>query len=469
MPFNSFDDYPMSWRPERSRLQRPIYISLADLMEEDIREGRLEPNVKLPPQRELADFLDLNVSTVTKAYKLCESRGLLRAVVGRGSFVAPSARAFTSVVDKDAHASIDMSSIHPFYEVNGIVRDTALQVVQDDVEGELFEYTYPLGTRRQIEAGTKWLQSLGVDATPESTVIASGVQGALAILLSSLFEPEDKIAVDVYTYPNFISLANLLHLRLVAVPGDVYGMRADELDKLCAMQGIKGLYLMPSGSNPTNIQIADERKEGIAEIARKWNLTILEDDNQTALMEEPPVPLARFAPENTVFIAGLSKGVSPGLRIAYLHSPRAFYERIVQGAYCHSLKLPSLNIEIATRLLETGAAAEIVARKRGLIAQRNAIYRRVFPEQPVSPRSLTQWFELPAGISGSACESALASQGVAVFGAERFSVGEGAPSGFVRVATCTPRSDGGLQRGLEALSRFVENGRSHASDARIIV
>lgn len=67
----------MSWKPDKQKLAYPVYYSLADLMEQDIKSGKLAANTKLPPQRELADFLDLNLSTITKAYKLCEMRGLI--------------------------------------------------------------------------------------------------------------------------------------------------------------------------------------------------------------------------------------------------------------------------------------------------------------------------------------------------------------------------------------------------------
>ena len=77
MPINSFENYPMSWKPDKQKLAYPVYYSLADLMEQDIKSGKLAANTKLPPQRELADFLDLNLSTITKAYKLCEMRGLI--------------------------------------------------------------------------------------------------------------------------------------------------------------------------------------------------------------------------------------------------------------------------------------------------------------------------------------------------------------------------------------------------------
>lgn len=60
MPVNSFDDYVLTWKPDKQKLKTPIYRSLAQLMENDIQNGDLLANTKLPPQRELADYLDLN-------------------------------------------------------------------------------------------------------------------------------------------------------------------------------------------------------------------------------------------------------------------------------------------------------------------------------------------------------------------------------------------------------------------------
>ena len=58
MPINSFNDYVLTWKPDRRRLKRPIYQSLSQQLEQDIADGSLPPGTKLPPQRELADFLD---------------------------------------------------------------------------------------------------------------------------------------------------------------------------------------------------------------------------------------------------------------------------------------------------------------------------------------------------------------------------------------------------------------------------
>lgn len=72
MPVNSFENYPMSWKPSLKNIKGSITKGLAKLLEEDIKNCKLNPGTKLPPQRELADFLDINLSTVTRAFKLCE-------------------------------------------------------------------------------------------------------------------------------------------------------------------------------------------------------------------------------------------------------------------------------------------------------------------------------------------------------------------------------------------------------------
>ena len=81
--------YELSWKPDKNRLKKPFYLSLATTMKEDIVQGVLPAYTKLPPQRELARYLELNVSTVTKAYKLCETNGLVTAALGRGTILAP--------------------------------------------------------------------------------------------------------------------------------------------------------------------------------------------------------------------------------------------------------------------------------------------------------------------------------------------------------------------------------------------
>jgi hypothetical protein len=65
------------WAPNLSDTGKPKDQAIADALEEDIRTGRLLPGDKLPPQRELADLLRINVSTVSRACREVERRGLI--------------------------------------------------------------------------------------------------------------------------------------------------------------------------------------------------------------------------------------------------------------------------------------------------------------------------------------------------------------------------------------------------------
>lgn len=85
MPINKYSEDSLTWHPDKTRLTRPIYKSLVKLLKEDISSGNLPKDTKLPSQRELADFLDLNFTTVGQAYRYAIKKGLLYTNIGRGT------------------------------------------------------------------------------------------------------------------------------------------------------------------------------------------------------------------------------------------------------------------------------------------------------------------------------------------------------------------------------------------------
>ena len=66
----------------------PLYKQLHDHFSGLIQSGRLARGERLPATRELAGMLGLNRTTVSAAYELLESEGLINGHVGRGSFVS---------------------------------------------------------------------------------------------------------------------------------------------------------------------------------------------------------------------------------------------------------------------------------------------------------------------------------------------------------------------------------------------
>ena len=129
MSINSFENYPMTWKPDRNLLKTPLYFHLAQLLEQDIRAGRLPFGTQLPPQRELADFLDINLSTVTRAFKICMQKGLIHAVIGKGTFVSSQPPLPLSAFKKD-ETCIRLSVLCSDKHLNHIVSDVSSKLMQ---------------------------------------------------------------------------------------------------------------------------------------------------------------------------------------------------------------------------------------------------------------------------------------------------------------------------------------------------
>jgi GntR family transcriptional regulator len=75
------------WIPELHARRGPIYLAIADALQEAISDGLLNPGDPLPSQRYLADFLGLHVNTINRAMREGKKRGLVSGKTRRGMLV----------------------------------------------------------------------------------------------------------------------------------------------------------------------------------------------------------------------------------------------------------------------------------------------------------------------------------------------------------------------------------------------
>ncbi len=71
------------WLKRLSESAKPAYLMIPDLIEEDLASGRLQARDRLPALRDLADALQLNYTTVARAYAEARACGLPRRRVPR--------------------------------------------------------------------------------------------------------------------------------------------------------------------------------------------------------------------------------------------------------------------------------------------------------------------------------------------------------------------------------------------------
>ncbi len=458
MPINSFDQYPLTWKPDKKDLKPPYYRSLAAHLEQQITSGLLKPGTQLPPQREIADYLDLNYTTITRVYALCKKKGLIYGVTGKGTFVAPHAAEEDRTTGQDlAGMCIELGAVNGFSEYSQPVEQAVHAVMEKGYARHLFDYSFPAGHPHQLAAGARWLEQLGVHTDGDHLAISAGAQNGLAVALLSLFSPGDRIAVDPYIYSNFIQLAKLLHLVLVPIQGDAGGMLPEELDRQCRDGRIQGIYLIPTCSNPTTITLSLARRQALAEVIRQNHLILLEDDISTWLYASAGLGLPSLfdlLQGQSIYICGMTKSLCPGLRIAYVAFADRFRAPLLHGLTNVNLKTSSFDAEVITELLLSGKAYQIAAQKRQW-AQRNArLYSRYFPADPAP--SYYKWLPVRLPQSPRQVEQELQALGVRVYHSARFAA---APSGgpeYLRVSLCSAGSTRRLVQGFRILQHYLQ-------------
>ena len=455
MSVNSFEHYFLSWTPDKENLPRPYYLALANQLENDIRSGKLAPGTQLPPQRELADYLGVNFTTVTRAYDLCKERNLIYGITGRGSFVSslPGTQ-----LNNSCGNIIELGIVNGFDSVRKPVIEATENVLKKGYLEQLYSYAEPAGHIHQRAAGVRWMAQLDVKTDISHTAIFSGAQNVISAALLSLFKLGDKIATDFFTYANLIGTARMMHIPLVPVAGDQDGMIPDELEKACRTNKISGIFLMPNCANPTTITLPEERKKALANVIRKHNLILIEDDHDGALRNSNGHSLYSYLPEQTVYICGSTKGLCSGLRVTFAAFPELYRGRLLNGLHHLSIKTSSLDAEIMTELIMSGKAEQILREKRELARNANAVFDSVFPENadPKKQYSFFRFLSLPnIKTDGVQLEQFLLESGVSVHHSERFAVHKQTKESFLRISISSAENEKRLRQGLEIVRNLL--------------
>ncbi|WP_446526984.1 GntR family transcriptional regulator, partial [Photobacterium swingsii] len=75
------------------------YQQIVNYIEQAIGDGRLRPGDRVPPQRDLAKTLGVDLTTVTRAYAEAKRRNLVDAKGALGTFIAAPRAELAAVVD----------------------------------------------------------------------------------------------------------------------------------------------------------------------------------------------------------------------------------------------------------------------------------------------------------------------------------------------------------------------------------
>ncbi len=456
------------WVPDLSHRRGPRYVAIADALAEAVEAGILPPGTRLPPQRDLAYRIGVNLTTVTRAYALARERGLLEGEVGRGTFVrsTPSRGAAPWPDERDDGGVIDLSPNYPC----PVIDDALIAGALDDLArqpgvGRLMRYQAHSAHPAHQRAGAGWLRRLGVDREAEDVLITSGALHGSFIALMAVARPGDLVLAEELTSPAIKGAAAVLGVRLKGVPMDADGIVPDALEAVLERDNARGLILVPNLHNPTTAVLPSARRSAIAALCERFDLAVIEDDVYGPLLPVRPPPLAALCPDRTFYVTSLSKAVAPGLRIGYLVAPAARRPAVMSALRVTTWMASPMMAELARHWIENGTADDLVERQRRETGHRQKMIADVLPGAGLqaNPAGLNAWLSLPRPWrSGEFCFELL-KRGVSVTPGESFAVDPGQAPQAVRLCLGAVEPPA-LRRGLEIVSGLLQAATPPSQD-----
>jgi 2-aminoadipate transaminase len=181
-----------------------------------------------------------------------------------------------------------------------------------------------------------------INVEPENIMMVNGSQQGLDLVGKLFINPFDCVLCSRPTYVGAIQAWNTYEAKFETVPLDADGMCVEEIPGLLeAGLRPKLVYVLPNFHNPAGTTLTVERRMRLVEIARQYDLVILEDDpyGELRFEGEDITPIFRLAPERTIYMSTFSKTLAPGIRLAWVVAPKPLIQRMVQakqGADLHT-------------------------------------------------------------------------------------------------------------------------------------
>jgi DNA-binding transcriptional MocR family regulator len=446
------DDTSPIWWPRLAVHGGPRFLQIADALQAAVADGSLKPGDRLPPQRQLAAWLDVDLTTVTRAYDEARRRNLLEGRGARGTYVAAPKVELTAILDLSMNTPPPPDGV----DFDDMLKQGVSQVLMRADNELLMTYHLGGGSDADRKAGARWLEPMFGRLDARQVVVCPGAQAAIAALILALTAPGDAILAEPTGYPGLRAAATQFGRHVIAVEADRDGMVPGMLEEACRRHKPGLVYLNPTLQNPTAITMPERRRRELAGIAQRCNVRIVEDDPYWLLADSPPPPVATFAPEQAVYISTLSKCLTPGLRVAFvlIRDPDE-RERSLVALRSFALMAAPLTAALATQWILDGSADRLLKGVRDEARLRQRIARDILAGRySGTGDGLHVWLELPAYWNPSQLARAAASSGIAVTPAEAFATGSGSVNA-IRISLGSIKDRGRLQAGLQRLSHLL--------------
>ncbi len=296
----------------------------------------------------------------------------------------------------------------------------------------------------------------------ENTLVISGGQNGIDLMLKTLIDKGDTVLVEDPTYLAFLQILNSYEGRAVGVKSNADGLDIADLTEKIKKHKPKLLYVVPTFSNPTGKTYSAANRKAIAETTAKYGVTVLEDDPYGKLRfsgESVPALKSFDTCGNIVYITSFSKLISPGLRTGVAVGESEIIRKMTickQGTDLHTSNLSQLIVkEYMEKYLDAHIKDSLPLYRERKQAMIDAIDRYMPYLKHTDPDGgLFIFGRLPGGLNATQMLPQAVERNVAYIQGSVFYAG-GGHEDTIRLNYSNANTEQ-IERGIKSLAKLIE-------------
>lgn len=181
----------------------------------------------------------------------------------------------------------------------------------------------------------------------DAVAVTSGAQQVMSLMSQAFLNAGDCVICEE---PSFIGALNCYRsfgAHLVGVPLENDGMNLEILEeKLRTEKNIKFIYTIPNFQNPAGSTMSLEKRKGLYELAKKYEVLILEDNPYGDLRvsgEDIPAIKSLDTDGIVIYSGSFSKIVAPGIRVGFLSAHKDIVSKLVVAKQTQDVHTPLIS------------------------------------------------------------------------------------------------------------------------------
>ncbi|QLY78718.1 PLP-dependent aminotransferase family protein [Clostridium intestinale] len=399
-----------------------IYKQIALDIKSDIYNKKYTSSKKLPSIRSLCSEYSCSKSTAIKAYESLINEHLIYSIPQSGYYVVEehlNNLSYPNIIDF-SNGNLNMGRI-----LTPDLKHCLDRAV--DIYGNQPVDFHLMGIDSLKSLLPNYLSNFQVFAPKENIFINLGIQQILSLLTNMPFpNGKTKVLLENPTYKYFLDFLKYSKIDFISIDRTPSGIDLNELENLFKNEDIKFFYTTPRNHNPLGTKYSKSQRKGIAELAIKYDVYIVEDDYFGDIEFDSKFdPIYAYGDHSHfIYLKSFTK-IIPWIKIGLAVIPAELIDEFNKQAsysYYYSYFVPSL---ISQATLEIYLKSNILSKHVKLIKKQQKSRLKAFsdelknltnPKVKVSSldTSLYSYIYLPDGVSESSLVYSLKTKGVLV-------------------------------------------------------